>query len=372
MDLRLQELVEESAYQLFHYPETTKKQDLKYLIKRILRPSNTPKRDFFFWPHAMLTQSLEEAKDLESLKKYYDRWIEKGQPIGNIDHMMNGYSLLFVYEKTKDHRYQQAADRMYEYLLQYQKDMKGTLPYRRNHPTHIYVDGVGMMVPFLCRYGSIFEKKEALDLAVKQIREFFEYGMDKESGLPYHGYDLKTKVKQGIIGWGRAVGWLLLALADSYEYVNCEEQKWLGEVYQNLLINSLHYLREDGYFSWQLTAKEGPKDTSATAMIGYALQKAWNLGLMMKEDTLFPENDDRQTRKKKSCVIGGPDCEVRADICIQNCLADMEQAIWKSVNGKKIGDCSGECEGFSQYPQVYGAYPWSLGPGVRFLLIRKE
>ena len=53
-------------------------------------------------------------------------------------------------------------------------------------------------------------------------------------------------------------------------------------------------------------------------------------------------------------------------------LIGMEQAILKSVKEGRIYDCSGECEGFSQYPQVYGAYPWSLGPGLRFLLLRKK
>ena len=56
---------------------------------------------------------------------------------------------------------------------------------------------------------------------------FFNMNVSHEtSGLPYHGYDLKTKVKYGIIGWGRAVGWLLLAMADSYEYLEKEGYRY--------------------------------------------------------------------------------------------------------------------------------------------------
>ena len=65
-------LIEESKYELFHYPVYTKKQDLKYLVKRVLKPRDTPKRDSFFWPHAMLTQALETAGELEILKKYLE------------------------------------------------------------------------------------------------------------------------------------------------------------------------------------------------------------------------------------------------------------------------------------------------------------
>ena len=35
--------------------------------------------------------------NLEGLKKYYDLWIEKVLQIYNIDNIMNGYSLLYVY-----------------------------------------------------------------------------------------------------------------------------------------------------------------------------------------------------------------------------------------------------------------------------------
>lgn len=352
MEQILQDLIKETEYQLFHYPSYSKKQDIKYFIKRMLRPANTPKRDSFFWTHAMLTQSLEEAKELEILKKYFDLWITRGQNIYNVDNVMNGYSLLYVYEQTKEEKYKQAADKLYEYLIQYKKEMKDTIPYRKHHPNHIYADGVGMVAPFLCRYGKMFGKKDAIELGISQIKEFIEMGMDENSGLPYHGYDLKTKVKYGIIGWGRAVGWLLLAMADSYEYIEDEDKKWLQEVYGKLLVSSRSYLREDGYISWQLSAKEGPKDTSATAMIGYALEKAMKLKVVEAESIISMENG-----KKFS---------------FENFAKCMEPAIFSSVKQGKIVDCSGECEGFSQYPQVYGAYPWSLGPGTRFLLMRKE
>lgn len=357
MEHRLQELIKTTKDQLFYYPIYTQKENVKYIIKRVLRPKNNPKRDPFFWTHAMLAQSLETAGDLETLRKYFDLWIEKGQVIYNIDNVMNGYSLLYVYEQTKEEKYKNAADKLYEYLLQYKKEMKDTIPYRKHHPTHIYADGLGMIVPFLCRYGKLFGKKDAMELGISLIREFVELGMDEISGLPYHGYDLKNHVKYGIIGWGRAVGWLLLAMADSYEYLEEENQNWLKEVYGKFLVDCLSYLREDGCFSWQLSAKEGPKDTGATAMIGYALQKSMRLGIAKAENEIFSQNELKVKNGKISDF--------------ESCAKLMEQAICNSIKQGKIVDCSGECEGFSQYPQVYGAYPWSLGPGMRFLLMRK-
>lgn len=350
MEKIIKKLVKEAKYELFHYPETTRKQDFKYFFKRMLRPANTPKRDFFFWTHAMLAQALEQTNELEVLKQYYDAWIEKGLPIYNLDNIMNGYSLLYVYEKMEDQKYKQAADKLYDWICEYAKQMGNPLPYRNHHPAHVYVDGLGMVVPFLCRYGAMFDNQEAINLGVKQILEFFKNGMDETTGLPYHGYDTKKHVKQGIIGWGRAVGWLMLAIADSLEYVqDDEDRKELIRGFEKLARATIQYLREDGYFSWQLSAMEGPKDTSATAMIGYALKKSVSVGIIKQELSI---------------------CNQGREINLKKAIQKMEAALLTSCKNGKIYDCSGECEGFSQYPQVYGAYPWSLGPGARMLLMK--
>lgn len=362
MEQRLDKLIEEIKYELFHYPKTTKKQDLKYVIKRLLRPGNTPKRDHFFWTHALLAQALECAGEVEILKQYYDLWIEKGIPISNVDNIMNGYSLLYVYEKTGEDKYKQAANHLYYWVCNYAKEAGNPLPYRKNHPTHIYVDGLGMLVPFLCRYGAFFQIEEATRLGIKQVREFLKYGMDESTGLPYHGYDVKTKVKQGIIGWGRAVGWLMLSMADSMEYLpEGNEKEELKDAFAKLTEAVLNYLREDGYFSWQLSALEGPKDTSATAMIGYAVKKVY---FVCHQES---EEKTENLREYAAAFTGEETGTMKHNL--KEIMKQLQKAMMNSYKNGNIYDCSGECEGFSQHPQVYGAYPWSLGPGTSFLTI---
>ena len=354
VEILLQELLQEAEYELFHYPTTSKKENIKYIIKRIVKPAGTPKRDSFFWTHAMLASAMESAGKIDILKKYYDTWIGRGIPLYNLDNVMNGYSLLYVYEQTKEKKYEEAAHKLYAYICNYKKEMGGTLPYRKHHPKHIYVDAMGMIVPFLCRYGFIFDNKEAIELGTGYIQDFLKFGIDGKTNLPYHGYDLETRVKYGIIGWGRAVGWLMLGLADSLDYIpKSEEKAELQKTFLNLSEIVSRYLRTDGYFSWQLSTVEGPRDTSATAMIGYAIQKALQCGTV-----------DVIEQQDESAAI---DFERYKKI-----TEDIKIAMISSIKNGKIYDCSGECEGFSQYPQVYGAYPWSLGPGIRLLALKSS
>ncbi len=364
----IEELLEEAKQELFHYPKTTKKQKIKYVLKRVLRPKNTPRKDAFFWPHAMLAQALEEAGEVETLQKYYDMWIEKGLPISNVDNVMHGYSLLYLYEKKKDHKYKVAADKLWQYVCDYEKELGSPFPYRKHHEPHVYVDALGMVVPFLCRYGALFQVPEAVQLGLKQVFCFLEHGMEETTGLPYHGYDRKTYVKQGIIGWGRAVGWLMLSMADSVDYLpEGEEKEKLISAFYELTLSAYKYLRKDGYFSWQLSAMEGEKDTSATAMIAYAVgkMKKYNSAYIQRKVSLAEKEEENADRK---AVFGNE----KQCLTIEEMLEKNRQALLRSCRNHSIYDCSGECEGFSQYPQVYGAYPWSLGPGVRFFLLENK
>lgn len=70
-----------------------------------------------------------------------------------------------------------------------------------------------MYVPFLMEYYSLTGDTLAKALARENILKIKEYSVDKETGLPHHGWNPDTKVKLGSANWGRGIGWYLLALA---------------------------------------------------------------------------------------------------------------------------------------------------------------
>ena len=357
----------------------TKTRAKRWIKKNILRRETTPE-DLFFWTTGLLADGLWHYKQTcmvieraaageketaltdpemsgavqketvfqaeQALSAYYARWMKRGCPIYYPDDLLSGETLLAAYEEycangrnnglIGAHNVQacrEAVEKLAAYGMNYPVDEMGSFPYRAAQKNgYIFVDLIGLMCPFLYRYGVVYDRADVMELAVKQIVNFAAYGMDGVTGLPYHGYVTDAACKYGIIGWGRAVGWLLRGMTGCMISEYGAER--LRDAYIALVDAVLPYQHKDGYFSWQLHAMDGPVDTSATGMICTAIKQGIELHIL--EDSKY-----------------------------EQALQAGKNAVYRSVRDGKVYDCSGECEGFGQYPQRYGAYPWALGPALR-------
>lgn len=335
----LNELKKVTRKQLHEYPARNTKTIIKLVAKSLIKRKNLVTKDTFFWPNGLLASSLEwshrldeNKEDLRNLIKYYNNWINKGVPLKNADYTINGYSLIYLYEKTKRKKYLKTIEFLIDYIKSRKRTEIGSIPYRDGNPNQIMIDSLGMICPFLCRYGDMFNDESSINLAVKQLVNFLKYGMDKKSGLPYHGYNLQIGAKLGIIGWGRGIGWLLIGLVDSLEYIPKSHEKYdyLCNALNEIVHNVVQYQLQDGNFSWQITAVEGFIDTSSTSMISYAIRRGIMLGIL---PNLYLENTNHALEGLHKNTVDG---------IVQN--------------------CSAECRGISMYPQKYGNFPWAQGP----------
>lgn len=369
----LRRMEREAVCEMLHYHEKNGKQKLKDAVKKAAG-RYVPPKDFIFWPTAVIANSFTEwgmmdgrREVLAVLEEYFGRWIDAGMPIFYVDDVLSGVSLVDLYEATKAEKYKTGADKMAEYLFglsEKESDRAGSIPYRPAQKNgYIFADGVGMTASFLIKYGTFFGDIRSVELGLLQLKNMFLFGIDEKTGLPYHGFQFESKEKYGIIGWGRAVGWLLMALAracvclEKYmdkcgkekqakkgqaetEETNSESEA-LAEVcakgfaecsraYGQLLGAVRPYQKENGAFAWQLEALEGPEDSSATAMIAY--------GVLMGNGQ------------------GAEELVKHAAEYLAGCEKDG-----------KVYHCLTECMGFAQYPQEYGAYPWALGPALGVL-----
>lgn len=360
-DIILEQLLEEAGRQLPVCYKKSRKEEYKDRIKKMIGKP-TVSADPMFWPAGLLAIALTDflsdnravekesgfsAKLLYIVQRHFDDWITEGCKLFQIDDALSGCALLALYRHTNLERYRQGAEKIAEYLktaCQCSGDHAGSIPYRPAHKNgHIYVDGAGMTGAFLIRYGSMFQDETCIKSGVLQLQNMLLYGMCEKQGLPYQGYVYEKKIKYGIIGWGRSVGWLMTGFEAVLDCLPAENEAFeqLLPSYRNLAERCIRYQREQGYYSWQLEAMEGPVDTSATAMIAKGILSGIRRGVWESKE---------QTEVMKMSVTRAA------------------EAILLSVKEGQIYDCSGECGGFSCYPQNYGAYPWSLGSGISLLI----
>ena len=369
---QIQEMIKPAAAMLDTYPVVTTKQKIKQWIKTCV-PGMTPeKAERYSWPQALLAmgllQAYEQTKDktaLSSVFSYLRRWKNSGYPISHVDHVMNGSVALWTEEiLTREKREdaeslealwicREGADICAGWIKAAKKTADGILAYRSQHPDWLFADTLGMLCPFACRYGVQKQDKELLNLGIRQLELFFQKGMDEKTGLPYHGYDEKNGTKYGIIGWGRACGWMLLGLSQSILWISEQSaaqpsfQSAAREgcnrlllLQQQLLDSIFVWQRADGGFSWQLQAREGHRDTSAEGMIGYGAWLAAETAAVQRSGQWSPA------------------------------LSRLAATLQTSIQKGYVTDCSGECKGFAEYPQVYGTYPWGSGSALAFLAVQ--
>lgn len=156
----------------------------------------------------------------------------------------------------------------------------GTVPYNRNVPDVRFVDTVGMICPFLIKYAEVYKKTDCIDIAMRQIKEYNEYGLN-ENGIPIHCFSKESREPLGIYGWGRGCAWWALGLTDSLRSLlkldgfNSEKAYLLKKLLA-FLDKMIGYQRPDGSFGRMLFT-DSLRDSSAAAMLAYCFKYAYSL-----------------------------------------------------------------------------------------------
>lgn len=166
-----------------------------------------------------LSQYALKFKDniiFKHLEKTTNMWINEKEhklnyKLQRIDQYPIGILFINLFRITNDIKYKKIADYIYNSLINKRSDNSNIIKY--NNDECNYVDVLGMIVPFLMEYYELSGEILAYNIAKENLEEYYKYGVDKETGFPAHGYNLKSKIKVGSINWGRGIGWYLLANA---------------------------------------------------------------------------------------------------------------------------------------------------------------
>ncbi|WP_342042513.1 glycoside hydrolase family 88 protein [Bacillus sp. OTU2372] len=265
----------------------------RLVVMDILK-GNYSKSDIQHWQEASLVLGISEYlkinKDLKTKKEVinflYSRFDKDGNWIKrpkNIDAAILAYSIMKI-DFVDTNKFQKALDFIWD-LIKEHIGADGTVQYRKSMKSYRYVDTIGFICPFLITYGLKFDKKECIELAVKQIKEYEKYGMLEIHWIPSHAYKLENNLPQGLYGWGRGLGWFAIGLIDAWnELPNSNKYKaLLEESVVKFAKSIIHFQQSNGSWNWQVGRSECRADSSTTATLGWFMLNASKIKRISKD-----------------------------------------------------------------------------------------
>lgn len=159
--------------------------------------------------YAVSSKDTLIVKELENKVSSFTHGDELTYKLLEVDQVPIGICYLNLYKMTNDSRYLRCANRIYEWLLTLRSENSNIIYYRKG--ANQFIDALGMYIPFLVRYSEVTNNTLAKRVAYDNMNEYYKYGVDKETGIPMHGYNIENKVKVGSSNWGRGIGWYVLA-----------------------------------------------------------------------------------------------------------------------------------------------------------------
>lgn len=262
---------------------------------------------FFLSALMALWQRDKDPKYLQYIKDWVNLYVndqdiivEKtfGRNEHHLDDILPGRLLVALYQITKDQKYQKAAATLSAYLKTQPRTKDGGYWHKQVYPHQMWLDGIYMAGTYAVEYAQAFNEPSFFDDAAHQMTLIHQHTHDPQTGLLYHGWDeSKTMVWADPARghspefWGRAIGWYMMALVDTLDYLPKNHPK-RNEIISILkkLSASLAKYQDAQTGLWYQVIDQGARadnwqETSATAMFVYALAKGVRQGHLDRQYT---------------------------------------------------------------------------------------
>jgi unsaturated rhamnogalacturonyl hydrolase len=174
-----------------------------------------------------------------------------------------------------------AIDRIADFISHKQLRLDdGTLARPRPVRNSVWADDAYMSIPFLAQMGSLTGDRKYFDDAAMQVLHFQKYLFVPSTGLFTHHWDTVNPDDQPRYYWGRANGWIILAMADLLDVLP-EDHPLRGQILRlyRAHAQALASLQAgDGLWHQMLDRTDSYTETSCSAMFTYALARGVNRG----------------------------------------------------------------------------------------------
>lgn len=214
----------------------------------------------------------------------------------NLDQINAGKVVFDMWAASGEPRYEKALGTLMAQLALHPRTNSGSFWHKKIYPYQVWLDGLYMFGPFYARYAREFARPELFEDLCSQFSNVEKVMRDRDSGLYFHAWD-ESRVQRwadpatGLSPhvWGRAVGWLSMALIDTLDYLPAEHPRAarLAAMFHDL-IGAVAVAQDSSGLWFQVMDcpnKAGNyREESASAMFAYALFKGMRTGLLDRVD----------------------------------------------------------------------------------------
>ena len=216
----------------------------------------------------------------------------------NLDSMLPGNLLLILHQETREPKYKLAADRIRKRFETYPRTKDGGFWHAtgKSREWQLWGDGVFMSMPFLVRYGVMFDdSKYANDEATKQLTVYASHLNDPKTGLMFHAYDesgqstwADKETKHSAEIWCRAMGWFGMTLIEVLDLLprnHPQRPKLIAQV--NQLVKAWANFQDKKTGLWYQVVNRGDHpenwlETSSSSMYTYVIAAAIDRGYVSR------------------------------------------------------------------------------------------
>lgn len=259
--------------------------------------------DWFFYIQGVFLLGMQRCGKrctVPAYRDYIQRWVDLYvEEDGSIprqgpmlDCMMPAVLLIDLYQETGQEKYKIALDGTIEKLRHWPKNAYGGFYHKYQLTDQMWLDGLFMAGVLLTRYAEEFDQPTLFDEACRQAMLMHDHMRDPETGLYYHAWDTSKQAswanpQTGLsaVFWGRAMGWVAVALCDMLERIPCQHpgRAELQGMLQELLAAVIRYQdSRSGLWHQVIDRADDPRnwqETSCSCLFAYALHKSARLGL---------------------------------------------------------------------------------------------
>jgi len=210
-----------------------------------------------------------------------------------LDNILLGRQLLFLYRVTQDKRYLTAATFLYDQLAHQPRNASGGFWHKQRYPNQMWLDGLYMAEPFRAEYASISHHPEDFADITHQFVLMEQHARDPRTGLLYHGWDESKQERwankqtgDSSEFWARGMGWYMMALVDTLDYypANDPGRKQLLAILARTAAAVARYQDPNTGLWYDVVNKSHEKgnyfESSASCMFVYALAKGVRRGYL--------------------------------------------------------------------------------------------